>query len=66
MSVLISSGMSVYRAPQEYGWVYLWGFPKIGNFLGGVPVIRAREYWGLYCGPPILGSYHTIGVQLYI
>ena len=25
----------------------------------GVPIIRTIVFWGLYWGPPILGSYHV-------
>ena len=38
----------------------IWGFPKImGTFLG-VPIIRTIVFWGLYCGPLILGNYYMV------
>ena len=37
-----------------------WEFPKIrGTFLG-VPIIRPIVFWGLYWGPPILGTYQIL------
>ena len=37
---------------------HIWVVPKIKGPLLGVPIIRMIVFWGLYCGPPILGSYH--------
>ena len=38
----------------------MWRFPKIkGTFLG-VPIISTSVFWGLYWGPPIIGSYHVV------
>ena len=36
----------------------IWGSPKIGGTLLGVPIIRTIVFWGLYWVPPILGNYH--------
>ena len=34
------------------------GFRKSGGTFLGVPIMRIRVFWGLYWGPPILGSFH--------
>ena len=36
----------------------MWGFPKIRGTILGVPIIRTMTiaFWGLFWGPPILGS----------
>ena len=41
----------------------IWGFPKIGGTLLGVPIIRIIVFVGLYWGPLILGNYH-LGIEL--
>ena len=33
------------------------GFPKLGLFFWGVPIIRTLVFWGLYWGPLLLGNY---------
>ena len=39
------------------GWFFLGAGAKIkGTFLG-VPITRTIVFWGLFWGPPILGSY---------
>ena len=30
----------------------------------GVPIIRTMVFWGLYWGPPVLGNYHIITLDL--
>ena len=37
---------------------YIRRFHKIRNTFLGVPIIWIMVFWGLYCGPPILGHYH--------
>ena len=37
----------------------MWGFPKIGGTISGVPRLRIIVFGGLYWGEPTLGSYHV-------
>ena len=41
----------------------IWGFPKIGGTILGVPIIRTIVFWDLYWGPPNLGNYHIAPVS---
>ena len=47
------------RGPCRYIiYTYIWGFPKIGGTILGVPIIRIIVFGGLRWGPLNLGNCH--------
>ena len=46
------------------------GFPKLGVPFWKVPAIRIIVFWGLYCGPPVLGNYNitfrVLGLEFWL
>ena len=42
------------------------GFPEIRGTLLGVPIIRTLIFWGLYCGPLILGKDLFLAYRDYV
>ena len=41
----------------------IWGFPKTGCTILGVPILLVTIFWGLFWGLPILGIYHIIPIS---
>ena len=52
-SMSLGCTFEVAQGISEYG-----SFPKLGVPLV-VPIRRITVFWGLYCGPLILGNFHT-------
>ena len=54
-----SKGMLWELPAVEHVAKAMCGFPKIRGTISRVPIMRAIVFWGLYCGPLILGNFHV-------
>ena len=49
-----------------YIYIYIYGFPEIKGTISGLPIIRARVFWGPYKGPPYFGKLPYMYIYIYI